>query len=470
LKITQYSAKTSHMTPIRVRGKKQNASGKLQKAIHRSTPKGSPNPTMSEPVRELSLLERLPTELLQHIFLQSLNLNLPRASPILNSALSGPHVKMLLVFKVFSSDSSRALEHSTELLNILDTKQEIAKLQTAILRLKWMTLDFLHQCIRVFLVKTLLRRFRELELNWRTGDKPTEATVTQVLEEAYERNSLGFGDEFLDLHSYTWDVSNQIRVVLGIGLRDGLITLQVYTSKDGPNLRAINSYRWRLLVCLGECRIPDKLLHGPWTDARCDFLDVVTRGGSSVDWVNTTSGEVADVGLKEALLEQNYRAVQLLVQNPWRGTAPWHDLDHLSRPNERSYRERRPNTKVPYKKRQVCCKKSIEWHVGVAPRIEHLRIAVIQKALHQGIVHCLLSGDRSKLDLEDKEIHEWIRQNEHAEEKNAGWLRREIFHFATLQDSEDSAGGDTPNDLFSPSSSTSSDDDTGSTEEEGSCA
>jgi len=159
----------------------------------------------------------------------------------------------------------------------------------------------------------------------------------------------------------------------------------------------------------------------------------------------------------------------LLVQNPWRGTAPWHDLDHLSRPNERSYRERRPNTKVPYKKRQICCKRSIEWHVGVAPRIEHLRIAVIQKALHQGIVHCLLSGDRSKLDLEDKEIHEWIRQNEHAEEKNAGWLRREIFHFATLQD-EDSAGGDTPNDLFSPSSITSSDDDIGSTEEEGSCA
>lgn len=441
------------MTPIRVRGKKQNALGKLQKATkHRSTPKESPRPTMSEAVRELSLLERLPTEVLQNIFLQSLNLNLPRASPLLNCVLSASHIKTLLVLKVFSSDSSRALEHSTELLSILDTKQEIAKLQTAILRLKWMTLDFLHQCIRVFLVKTLLRRFRELALKWRNGDEPTKANVSQVVDEAYERNSLGRKDKSLDIYSYAWDVSDQIQVNLGIGLRDGLVALQVSNSKNGPNFITIDSYRWRLLVCLGECRIPHKLLHGPWTEARCEFLEVVTRGGSTIDWVNTTSGEVADIGLMEAILEQNYRAVQLLVYNPWRGTAPWRGLDNLSRPHERSYRARRPNTKVPYQKRLVCCKKCIEWHVGVAPRIEHLRTAVFQKPLHQGIIHCLLSGDRSKLDLEDKEIHEWIRRNKEAGEQNAEWLRRKLLHLATFQNSDD---------LFCPSSSTSSDDDIG---------
>lgn len=457
------------MTPVRVRGKKHNASGKLQKAKHHSTPKESPNPTMSESARELSTLERLPTELLQNIFLQSLNLNLPCASPMLNSALSAPHIKMLLVFKVFSSDSSRALEHSTELLSILDTKQEIAKLQTAILRLKWMTLDFLHQCIRVYLVKTLYRRFGELNLNWRNGEKPTMATVTQVVGEAYERNSLGFGAEFLGLHSYAWDVSNQIRVELGIGLRDGLVGLRVYTPGNGLNPVAIDCYRWRLLVCLGECRIPDKLLHGPWTDEKCDFLEVVTRGGASIDWVNTTSGEVADLGLKEALVEQNYRAIQLLVYNPWRGTAPWQDLDCFSRPNERSYRQRRPNTKLPYKKRQVCCKKSIQWCVGVAPRTEHLRIAVFQEMLHKATVHCLLSGDRSKLDLEDEAIHEWIRRKRSADDKNTGWLSREFFHFENLEDSEDSENTQNTvalHELFSPSSTTSSDDDIGSSEDE----
>ena len=64
---------------------------------------------------ELSRLERLSTELLEQIFLQSLNVSLPLASSHLSTVLSPTHLKMSVVFKIFSSDSNiSSLEHYGE--------------------------------------------------------------------------------------------------------------------------------------------------------------------------------------------------------------------------------------------------------------------------------------------------------------------------------------------------------------------
>ncbi len=53
-----------------------------------------------------SLLESLPTELLEQIFLECLNVNLPLASSHLGTALSSTRTKMAVVLKVFPSNSS----------------------------------------------------------------------------------------------------------------------------------------------------------------------------------------------------------------------------------------------------------------------------------------------------------------------------------------------------------------------------
>ena len=60
-------------------------------------------------------------------------------------------------------------------------------------------------------------------------------------------------------------------------------------------------------------QIPEKLLHGPWTDERCEFLEIVERGNGTVDWLGSTSGEIAARGLEDAIRERNCRAIKALV-------------------------------------------------------------------------------------------------------------------------------------------------------------
>ena len=409
------------MTPIRVRGKKQESWKLPRKGKQVSKLEERSKPIMSAPARELSQLERLPNELLQEIFLQSLNLNLPRASPTLGANLASSHIKMLLVSKAFSSDCGKCLEHSAELLWILQTRQEIAELQSAILRLKWMTLDFLRQHIRTLLVKTMLRRVLELGLDWSNSSKSTEATITESLENAHKNDSLSVSGALFGDHMFSWSVCSNTKVVLEVGLSVGNIFLQTITYKQDCKPVKILQYRWKLLLCLDECRIPDKLLHGPWTDAKCDFLEVVIRSGASVDWVNSTSGEVADLGLKEAILEGNQRAVEMLVHPRM---IPRYRRGHFS--HDASYhmlptRQGVPDAKPRKVEEQIRRRKSLKLHVGVPIRTEHLRIAIIQEGFPKDIVERLLNAKDFSIDLED-DINKRALQKKPSGNRYGEWL------------------------------------------------
>lgn len=448
------------MTPIRVRGKKQKPFGESKGAKHGSTiiMEESSKTIMSKPARELSPLERLPAELLQQIFLQSLNLNLPRASPTLGSVLSSSHIKMLLVFKAFSSGSDNSLEHSTELLHILRTKEEIASLQSAILRLNWMTLDFFHQCIPTFLIKTLVRQFALLDLEWRTdckqpGKKVSEAAVEKFVEDAYHRNSLDFeGEGRLGMLHYGWDTTNNLHVNLGIGLRDGLVSLQVFGSDKELSP---SRYRWRLLFCLDNCQIPEKLLRGPWTDEKCDFLEIVTRGGASIGWIDTPSGEIAELGLLDALRERNQRAVEVLVKRPEPSRGKYADLNFVDygctfKKLSSTTRSRNLGRIVETKVRR---EKPPKRSVGVIPFTEHVRIAVVDEGFHKGIIKCLLSGDVSRIDLEDADLVGWGLRKKLSGDKHGRWLCTRLWEmkeklaysdgeYGLMSDSTDSTNTD----------------------------
>ena len=411
------------MTPIRVRGRKQKPSAKFQQANHVLSPKASSNTIMSNSARKPSALENLPTELLQQIFLQSLNLDLPRASLLLGSTLSSPHIKILLVLKAFSSDMGHGLEHSAELLRILRTRHDIVKLQSAILRLKWMNLDFLRQCIRVFVAKTLLRQFTRRRYDWKDIDsKLTESTVADFVEDAYRKHSVGVEEHgVLGLQTYEWNTGGPIHLNLALGLRDGLVRLQVYTADHDNNL-SCDGFRWRLLYCLDGCQIPNKLLHGPWTDAKCDFLEVVTRGGASVDWINTTSGEVADSGLTEAVLEQNQRAVEVLVNIPLRDITSQDYIDYCAGYNHPYYDGDAPRKIRICGKDYVSREEPIKSSVGVPSRTEHLRIAVAQQVFSKGIIKCLLKSPSSRIDKEDSKVIQWALQKKTSGDRHGIWL------------------------------------------------
>ncbi|RHZ48221.1 uncharacterized protein CDV56_102478 [Aspergillus thermomutatus] len=164
------------LTPIRVRGRRKKVPAQNPnhdqgaKAIP-SGPKGG-RPLMSRQARldssqsksnkrarlwaarpskrrkTLSILETLPVELIETIFLYSLNVNLPRASPSLAAAVSSERIYRLLILLAFWNDSaSEAGDPDSAISRILrplgyvplqDDDREI--LQTSILRCRWCTI------------------------------------------------------------------------------------------------------------------------------------------------------------------------------------------------------------------------------------------------------------------------------------------------------------------------------------------
>ncbi len=82
----------------------------------------------------LSALEALPAELLQTIFIMSMNLNLPHASPRLASILSSDHVYMQLCLVAFGGDET--------VLGL----PEVSATRSAILGQPWLTFDLLQRC------------------------------------------------------------------------------------------------------------------------------------------------------------------------------------------------------------------------------------------------------------------------------------------------------------------------------------
>ena len=118
-------------------------------------------------VSSLSPLERLPTELLEIIFLQCLNLSLPRASLWIAKSLASTHVKTQLYFVAFSGMPYKdvpgakntmewQLTSALHLIEIFNTHDAIARFQSDILAMKWMTPDFLQQFMaKLMIYKTV---------------------------------------------------------------------------------------------------------------------------------------------------------------------------------------------------------------------------------------------------------------------------------------------------------------------------
>ena len=330
------------MTPIKVRGKRSRkqdlklsdssppvSSSKLSSSLPPSRRPTKHYTSMSDsisvfrrsrttanersPLRALASLERLPIELLEIIFFQCLNVNLPQASLTLAAALSSFHVKARLLTKVFSSYGSletrckKSLLHDNELRGLVGGLPEVAKLQSNILKSRWFTLDFLQQCIPIYLQNTILRNCKTLRLvsaNGVAGEVLTKATFAHWMRSASEQHHMDDpGGLSGDISGYVYSKYTKFPVLMVVGSRDGSICLR------GSGI--LTSYT--LLHCLDGCWLPEKLLRGPWTEAKCEFLMLLLRSGAKIDWIDSTAGEVAELGLQDAIQERNAKAVEILI-------------------------------------------------------------------------------------------------------------------------------------------------------------
>lgn len=397
--------------------------------------------SISETSFASSPLERLPTEILEMVFMYSLNLSLPRSSPLLGKRLASNHLKTRLYLLLFPSENSQ-LRNIEYLFSILGTEDAIGNLQSELLAIKWATPAFVRSLTELFVTTTIVREFKRHSLGWL---KKSHDAGRGVSKASYVSAHSGTArNDFLDMarepnldgvHSFykrtlnggrikegvltnfqewQWKVKNtNIRVDLYVGFCEGRIILNTYDTNPSCDIGLVYNrpidVEWRLLYCLPTCRIPTKLLHGPWSDEACEELERICRGGGRIDRTGSTMDEeIADEGLHDAIREKNWRAIAALV-----GSISMYSVSReiMSEPcNICSFGS------------QVPC--HIHMHlycVGLTVRTDHLKLALTTDCSHL-ILYSLLNAMKISIDWTDSEITAWAVQKKKDNDERGQWL------------------------------------------------
>lgn len=443
------------MTPIKIRGKRASAQTESSKTsvnsllnlyphAKRPLPPASdfPIPPAKLPrhnnntICQVSVkrdrfaapLEQLPTELLETIFLHNLNISLPQASPIIGSKLASKHVKTQVVLRVCSA--GRIDTYPCEQAALFPTMADHAEAQSATLRMRWMTLPFIRQLVIDYISKTIVREFSERGLQWLgmgpLVTKETESTIRQYLEDNSVRLTKKNQDDPPVFGNVSWRVEKPPKLIrLSFGLHDGLVTIEERPIHGLGNFAqhvgtsSAERDQWMIFCGINGCKIPGKLLHGPWTTEKCDFLEMVIRGNATVDWVGTTSGEMAERGLMQALREGNARATRLLVTRAGSGhprglwglpyspdSADMEKVDPGPWPKEDSFHANASGLRG----------------VGVVPRTKHLRTAVLEAGCQQDVIEALLMAEDTNIDVEDHVTLDWAIRKRDLGDERGPWL------------------------------------------------
>ena len=362
------------------------------------------------PIRRLSRLESLPTEILEAIFFFTITLsfdsaflNLPRASVPLGSKLSSDYVRKELFLRMCSDPQPTKTHKHYQAL--AEFHKEHARTQSWILRQQWFTHDFVRHCIPDYLVSVVLRELKKQRLNWLNQDEAfmkvdLELTIRRYIQDNLENPPLSLSSPNADYieHQWTEPVPSKRHIILGLSPSTGSVSLIIYhngnpplNGSEGPENPHFHR-RWRIFSLNSATQIPSHLLHGPWTAPKIKLLELLICGGASVDWIRTTAGEVAERGFCDALQESNARALRALCICD--------------------------NDAIPGKRKDASYTLSPSRGVGVIPSQKHLLVA-IDHGCQEDVVETLLNAPESQCDLQDVQVVKRIHEME-----QRGWLER----------------------------------------------
>lgn len=123
------------------------------------------------------MLEVLPVEVIEQIFLYSLNLNLPRASPVIAAAVSREKIYNILIVLAFWDDSPTN-PHSEAINRILApldyvplTREQRGPLQEAVFHCRWCTMERVREQIPKIIILTVHRQWFDMGITMKPEER-----------------------------------------------------------------------------------------------------------------------------------------------------------------------------------------------------------------------------------------------------------------------------------------------------------
>lgn len=276
-----------------------------------------------------SRLEFLPVEILQLIFLYSLEINLPRASPHLGRALSNPLLYTWLIRLAFSSTNPGSREgfFTPDFLPPpLDfwalSWQQRQHLQTSILACRWCTLPLLRRCQREYVDHTIRRKCADLVFS-----EEDQARLANL--DLYFSN-LSQCDRAIDGHRGKGDLvlpashpSSTSRVDRKVAIWFHFGAVQIREQND--IYFETDLFRLPCSVVIGPGRIPDKVLRSPWSESQFEFLQLLSTDFYLDDEFSNDRSALTTTRLIRSrriepfrrLLRMYFRAANCRVPAPW---------------------------------------------------------------------------------------------------------------------------------------------------------
>ncbi|PLB49382.1 hypothetical protein P170DRAFT_436962 [Aspergillus steynii IBT 23096] len=266
----------------------------------------------SKPRPKRSRLEALPVELIEKIFLYSLNANLPRASPSLAAAVSSERIYRALVLLAFWNDTSSSPPNTSgttiaKILRPLDyvplDYDERKALQISIMRCKWCTVDRLLSQLPNLMNLTIQRHWVNAGMRM-TADQ--EAGLARFLSRQEDLRT--FEGTGTDNAHYTLSITPLVSIRITCHETDQQQTHQILGILDFPQ---------KLLSGGGQSSHDDEPALFTRDHVACLEILRVTSGFARPDLIHTgirVSREATQAGIHAALVENNERALATLLK------------------------------------------------------------------------------------------------------------------------------------------------------------
>ncbi|PGH11788.1 hypothetical protein AJ79_04689 [Helicocarpus griseus UAMH5409] len=266
-------------------------------------------------------LERLPIELIQKIFFECLEVNLPRASLPIALALSNEAIFTWLIRLAFSSNNESARTgFFTKLYLPFDyfslTASERAVLQTEILKCRWCSLPLMRKCQREHVEHVLRqkcsrliispagrRQLENLEPHWQSMDRfnarvagsrgsgdltveareppppqpPKRANTTTSTTPASNPGANANGNvnaSISTINTTTTTAHSSHSDVRKIAIWFNFGSVQI--RERSPIFQETDVFRLPSCAFREPCRMPDRLLCPPWTPEKLEFLTLLS--------------------------------------------------------------------------------------------------------------------------------------------------------------------------------------------------